>query len=309
MNYTLHQLQIFAKLIETNSVTKTAEAMYLTQPAVSSQLKKLQEQFREPLFEVVSRRIHITPFGHEIGLAAGKIMELMESISHRSEGFTGQLSGRLRISIVSTGKYVMPYYIAPFIHEHPAVNLSVDVTNKYKVVESLERNEVDFSLVSIIPEHLSLESLDLLPNKLFLVGGKNTGVHSQPQKPAQLEHLPLIYREEGSGTRLTMERFLSSVGIKQRKRLELTSNEAVKQAVIAGLGYSVMPLIGIKNELQNGDLRILPMKGLPLETTWSLVWPRGKKHAPTALAFIDFLQKEKSTIASGAFGWQGNINI
>lgn len=283
--------------------------MYLTQPAVSLQLKKLQEQFREPLFEVVSRRIHITPFGYEIGQAAGKVLELMESINHHSEGFEGKLSGRLRISVVSTGKYVLPYFLAPFIHQHPSVNLAMDVTNKYKVVETLEQNAVDFSLVSIVPEHLSLEQLDLLPNRLYLIGGRNDrGLHP-PKKPAELEQQPLIYREEGSGTRLTMERFLVSAGVKQRKRIELTSNEAVKQAVIAGLGYSVMPLIGIKNELQNGDLRILPMKGLPLETTWSLVWPRGKKHAPTALAFIDFLQKEKSTIASGAFGWQGNINI
>lgn len=278
--------------------------MYLTQPAVSLQLKKLQEQFREPLFEVVSRRIHITPFGYEIGLAAGKALELMESINHRSEGFEGKLSGRLRISVVSTGKYVLPYFLAPFIHQHPSINLSMDVTNKYKVVETLEHNEVDFSLVSVIPEHLSLERLDLLPNKLYLIGGRNDRGLAQPKKPADLEQHPLIYREEGSGTRLTMERFLVSCGVKQRKRLELTSNEAVKQAVIAGLGYSVMPLIGIKNELQNGDLRILPMKGLPLETTWSLVWPRGKKHAPTAAAFVQFLEAQKEGIVERDFGWQ-----
>ncbi len=304
MNYTLHQLHILVKLIETKSVTKTAEAMYLTQPAVSIQLKKLQEQFSVPLFEVVSRKVHITDFGVEIGTAAEKILEQVGAINYQSEAYKGLLTGRVKISVVSTGKYVIPYFLAPFIRKHPQVDISIDVTNKYSVVENLEQNTVDFSLVSIIPEHLSLERLDLIPNKLYLVGGKKEIAMKTPLKPADLEKLPLIFREEGSGTRHTMEQYLSASGIKQRKKMELTSNEAVKQAVIAGLGYSIMPVIGIKNELQNGDLQIIPAKNLPLQTTWSLVWPKGKQHAPSAASFIRFLQENKDSVAQESFGWQ-----
>lgn len=304
MNYTLHQLQIFVKLIETKSVTKTAEAMYLTQPAVSIQLKKLQEQFSSPLFEVVSRRIHITSFGEEIGRAAEKILEQVNAINYQSEAYKGQLAGRVKVSVVSTGKYVIPYFLAPFIQKHPQVDVAVDVTNKYRVIENLEQNTVDFSLVSIIPEHLSLERLDLIANKLYLVGGKNS-IHPQhPLKPNGLEKLPLIFREEGSGTRHTMEKYLSEHGISQRKKMELTSNEAVKQAVIAGLGYSIMPVIGIKNELKNGDLRIIPAERLPLQTTWSMVWPKGKRHAPAAAELIRSVHENKQLVASDSFGWQ-----
>lgn len=304
MNYTLHQLHILVKLIETKSVTKTAEAMYLTQPAVSIQLKKLQEQFSVPLFEVVSRKVHITDFGIEIGVAAEKILEQVSAINYQSEAYKGLLTGRVKISVVSTGKYVIPYFLAPFISKHPQVDIAVDVTNKYSVVETLEQNTVDFSLVSIIPEHLSLERLDLIPNKLYLVGGKEEANIKTPLKPSGIEKLPLIYREEGSGTRHTMEQYLASAGITQRKKMELTSNEAVKQAVIAGLGYSIMPVIGIKNELRNGDLRIIPAKNLPLQTTWSLVWPKGKQHAPSAAAFIRYLQDTKQYVAQESFGWQ-----
>lgn len=304
MNYTLHQLHILVKLIETKSVTKTAEAMYLTQPAVSIQLKKLQEQFSVPLFEVVSRKVHITDFGVEIGIAAEKILEQVSAINYQSEAYKGLLTGRVKISVVSTGKYVIPYFLAPFISKHPQVDISVDVTNKYSVVENLEQNTVDFSLVSIIPEHLSLERLDLIPNKLYLVGGKKETAVKTPLKPSGLEKLPLIYREEGSGTRHTMEQYLASIGITQRKKMELTSNEAVKQAIIAGLGYSIMPVIGIKNELQNGDLRIIPAQNLPLQTTWSLVWPKGKQHAPSAAAFIRYLQETKQHVENESFGWQ-----
>lgn len=306
MNYTLHQLQILVKLIETRSVTKTAEAMYLTQPAVSIQLKKLQEQFSTPLFEVVSRRVHITSFGEEIGGAAEKILEQVHAINYQSEAFKGQLAGRVKVSVVSTGKYVMPYFLAPFIQKHPQVDVAVDVTNKYRVVENLEQNTVDFSLVSIIPDHLSLERLDLIANKLYLVGGKQSVTPNAPLTPQALEKLPLIFREEGSGTRHTMEKYLTSHGISQRKKMELTSNEAVKQAVIAGLGYSIMPVIGIKNELQNGDLRIIPTRNLPLQTIWSLVWPKGKQHAASADAFIKYLEENKQQVAEEKFGWQAS---
>lgn len=303
MNYTLHQLQIFVKVVETKSVTKASEALYLTQPAVSIQLKKLQEQFEVPLFEVVGRRLYITDFGSEIARTAEKILEQVYAINYRTMAYRGKLAGRLRFSVVSTGKYVMPYFLTGFVRRNPDVEFSIDVTNKTKVLESLEQNEVDFSLVSVLPLHLNLEKIDLLSNRLFLVGSGSSDLAEKIQPGKILENLPLIYREEGSGTRQTMEAFLRSKGLTTHKKLELTSNEAVKQALIAGLGYSIMPLIGIKNELKNGSLRIIRTKGLPIETKWSLIWLRSKQHSPLAQAFLDYIEEHHARIVDEQFSW------
>jgi DNA-binding transcriptional LysR family regulator len=303
MNYTLSQLQIFLKISQTESVTKAAEELHLTQPAVSIQLKNLQAQFNIPLTEVIGRKIYITDFGKEIAEAAENIINQVYAINFKTESYKGQLTGKLKLSVVSTGKYVMPYFLSDFINQNPAVQLQMDVTNKNTVLDSLENNEVDFSLVSIIPNTIATESLDLLQNKLYLVGGKN----HQPSKTINTEEifkdLPLIFREKGSGTRQTMQKYIDFNQIPVIKKMELTSNEAVKQAIIAGMGYSIMPLIGLKNELDNHDLHIIPAKGFPISTNWSLIWLKGKKHSPVAQAYLDFITQEKERIIKKTFDW------
>jgi DNA-binding transcriptional LysR family regulator len=303
MNYTLNQLQIFLKIVQTQSVTKASEALHLTQPAVSIQLKNFQDQFDIPLTEVIGRKIHITTFGREIAEVAENIIEQVHAINYKTMAFKGQLTGKLKISIVSTGKYVMPYFLADFIKAYPGIELIMDVTNKNKVLESLENNEVDFALVSIIPPALKVEKLDLLQNKLFLVGESQAQFKRGLQAVNVFKDLPLIFRENGSGTRQTMERFIENCHIPVLKKMELTSNEAVKQAILAGLGYSIMPLIGIKNELQNKQLQIIRVKGLPIKTTWSLIWLKGKRHAPISVSFLDYLKKEKAQIVQEKFNW------
>lgn len=303
MNYTLNQLQIFLKIVQTQSVTKAAEELHLTQPAVSIQLKNFQEQFDIPLTEVVGRKIYITDFGREIGEAAENIINQVYAINYKTLAFKGQITGRLKISVVSTGKYVMPYFLTNFMQQHSGVELMMDVTNENKVLESLKKNEVDFALVSIMPNIVNIEKLDLLQNKLFLVGSAETKFKKTSTTKEVFEDLPLIFREKGSGTRLKMENFIERNNIAVVKKMELTSNEAVKQAVLAGLGYSIMPLIGIKNELHNNELQIIPIKGLPIKTTWSLIWLKGKKHSPVSLSFLDYLKNEKSQIVKDKFSW------
>ena len=195
-----------------------------------------------------------------------------EAINYKTKAFRGELAGRLKISSASTGKYVMPYFLSDFLRLNPGVDLVMDVTNKTQVVNSLEQNEVDFSLVSVLPQHLKLESEQLLRNKLFLVGG--TRLRRNPKTPVRkvLETHPLLLREPGSATRISMEQFMEKENWPTYKKIELTSNEALKQAIIAGLGYSIMPLIGIKHELERGDLKIIPVKGLPVASSWNLIW-------------------------------------
>jgi DNA-binding transcriptional LysR family regulator len=303
MNYTLSQLQIFLKIAETQSVTKAAEELHLTQPAVSIQLKNLQAQFDIPLTEVIGRKIYITDFGKEIAHAAENIINQVYAINFKKDAYKGQLTGKLKLSVVSTGKYVMPYFLSDFINQNPAVQLQMDVTNKNRVLDSLENNEVDFSLVSIIPSTLTVENLDLLQNKLYLVGGKSHQVDETLQNKDIFQNLPLIFREKGSGTRQIMQKFIEHHQIPVIKKMELSTNEAVKQAIIAGMGYSIMPLIGIKNELEKQDLRIIPVKGFPICTNWSLIWLKGKKHSPVAQAYLDFITQEKEQIIQKTFDW------
>jgi hypothetical protein len=303
MNYTLNQLQIFLKIVKTQSVTKASEELHLTQPAVSIQLRNFQSQFEIPLTEVVGRKIYITDFGKEIAVSAENIINQVDAINYKTLAYKGQLTGRLKISVVSTGKYVIPYFLSDFLKQHEGVELLLNVTNKLKVIESLEKNEVDFSLVSVLPENLQIEKTELMQNKLYVVSDNKQKLKSKLYDKSIFENTPLIYREVGSGTRETMEKFIQKNNLPVRKKMELTSNEAVKQAVIAGLGCSIMPLIGIKNELQNGALQIIPVKGFPIKSVWNLIWLKGKNHSPVASAFLNYLKKEKGNIIKEKFDW------
>lgn len=303
MNYTLNQLQIFLKIVKTQSITKASEELHLTQPAVSIQLRNFQAQFDVPLTEVIGRKIYITDFGYEVAEAAENILNQVYAINYKTHAYKGQITGRLKISIVSTGKYVMPYFLSGFINKHPGIELEMDVTNKSSVINSLERNDVDFALVSILPNQLNTEKIDLLKNKLFLVGGADFQFKKSTTINELMKKHPIIFREKGSGTRQIMEGFIEKHHISVLRKLELTSNEAVKQAIVAGLGFSIMPLIGIKNELKNNQLQIIPIKGLPIKTTWSLIWLKGKNHSPVSNAFKDYINKEKQNIVTNQFSW------
>mgnify|MGYP003635978434 CR=1 FL=1 len=304
MNYTLHQLQLFLKMSQNQSITKTAEEMNLTQPAVSIQLRNFQDQFSIPLTEVVGRKLFVTDFGKEIAEAAEKIIDEVNAMNYKTLAYQGELFGKLKISVASTGKYVMPYFLADFFTLHKGIELIIDVTNKTKVVRSMEKNEVDFALVSVLPKKLKLNQIELMKNQLFFVGGKHLNFDEKPIHSDVFQELPLIYREEGSATRNEMEKFITKNNLPVHKKIELTSNEAVKQAVIAGLGCSIMPLIGIKNQLQNKELQIIPVEGLPISTTWRLIWLKTKKLSPAAVAYLEFLKAHKEQIIKDNFSWK-----
>lgn len=305
MNYTLHQLQIFLKIAELQSITKASEELYLTQPAVSIQLKNFQDQFPIPLTEVIGRKLYITEFGKEIAQAAEKIINEAHAINYKTLSFQGQLSGKLKISSASTGKYVIPYFLSEFMQENPGVELNIDVTNKARVVESLEQNKVDFALVSVLPEKLKVNCVELMQNRLLYIASSTLDFKKSNKKDL-FEKTPLIYREQGSATRNAMESFISTNKFSVQKKIELTSNEAVKQAVVSGLGSSIMPLIGIKNELKNNDLQIIPVKRLPIITTWNLVWLKSKKLSPVATAYLEFIDAKKKDIIKTQFSWINN---
>lgn len=307
MHYTLHQLQVFLKVAQLRSVTKASEELNMTQPAVSIQLKNLQDQFDIPLTEVVGRQLYVTEFGKEILVMAERIINEVYAINYKTLAYRGQLTGRLSVSVVSTGKYVMPYFLSDFLHKNPGIDLSMDVTNKMEVIESLKNNEVDFALVSVLPDGLKVHEEILFDNELFLITA-NKVVKKKSVLKKDLINMPIIFREEGSGTRHVMEKFFDKSKLNIRKKMELTSNEAVKQAVIAGLGNAILPLIGLRNELSNRTLQILKCEGLPIKSKWRIIWLAGKKFSPAAQAYLDHLRNNKSSIMEQHFSWMHDVS-
>lgn len=295
MNYTLHQLKIFIEVVRLKSITRAAEEMYMTQPALSIQLKNFQGHFDMPLTEVIGKQLHVTDFGFSIAEIAENVINEADGIRYMTKEYSGLFSGKLRIATASTGKYVIPYFLSGFMKKHQGIDLRLDVSNKTAVINSLKNSEVEFALVSVLPEKIDVHEEILLDNNLYLIG--NT-------KKVDKEK-PLIYREDGSATRLAMDNYFSSSA--QRKSLKLTSNEAVKQAVIAGLGYSILPLIGIKNELSNNELHIIKSQGLPIVTKWRLIWlKKNKKLSAIGQAYLSYVRDHKEQIIEKSFGWYRN---
>jgi DNA-binding transcriptional LysR family regulator len=279
MNYILHHLLVFTTIAKTDSSTQAAEELDLTQPAVSIQLKNLQDQFELPLTEIIGGKLYVTEFGTEIAAAATNILNEEHVIDYKTQEYKGLVSGKLKIAAVSKGIYVIPYFLEGFLQQHPGIALSLDVTNKAKVLESLENNDIHFAMVSVLPAKMAIQNIPLLKNILYLINNTQKIFPAKKHSLSLLEKIPLIFREQGSGTRLKMESFFAEKNITVLQKMELTSNEAVKQAVLADLGSSIMPLIGIKNELMNKSLQIIPLQNFPIFTNWQLIRRKGKKHS------------------------------
>jgi DNA-binding transcriptional LysR family regulator len=279
MNYILHHLLVFTTIAKTDSSTQAAEELDLTQPAVSIQLKNLQDQFELPLTEIIGGKLYVTEFGKEIAAAATNILNEEHVIDYKTQEYKGLVSGKLKIAAVSKGIYVIPYFLEGFLQQLPGIALSLDVTNKAKVLESLENNDIDFAMVSVLPAKMAIQNIPLLKNILYLINNTQKIFPAKKHSLSLLEKIPLIFSEQGSGTRLKMESFFAEKNITVLQKMELTSNEAVKQAVLADLGSSIMPLIGIKNELMNKSLQIIPLQNFPIFTNWQLIRRKGKKHS------------------------------
>jgi len=292
MNYTLHQLFVFKKIAELRSITKAAEELHMTQPAVSIQLKNLQDQFDIPLTTISGRNIKITDFGKEVAIIAEQVLMGVEELNRKSHDYKGLVTGKLKIASVSTGKYIIPYFLRDFLEAHEGIDLNLDVTNRSAVISSLDACDTDYALVSVMPDHGKWDYIDLMDNELYLVGSKNYA-----KKNIVWEKEAVIYREQGSATRSTMQNYIEKKKIKPRKILELQSNEAVKQAVMAGIGISVIPLIGMKRELKLKELEIIPIKGFPMTTKWRLIWRKEMRQSPLHHAFVDHMRENCERIA------------
>jgi DNA-binding transcriptional LysR family regulator len=297
MNITFNQVKVFVTIVEKSSITLAAEKLFLTQPAVSIQLKNFQDQFNIPIYEIINKKFSPTQFGLEIYEECKEILNQIKIIEQKSAAFSGLIKGQLKISAVSTAKYVIPFFVSPFVKKYESLDLEIEVTNKSSVLDALEKNKTDFAIVSILPKNIDINYIELMDNELFLVANKNV----KEKGTIFFNENPLIYREVGSATRDAMENYLKENNIAVGTKYELSSNEAVKQAVMANLGCSIMPLIGIKDEVNSGRIKIIPKKGLPIKTKWYVVWRKDKRLSPISNAFIEFLKANKETIISDFF--------
>lgn len=292
MKYTLNQLHVFQKVFETKSITKAADQLFMTQPAVSIQLKNFQQQFKTPLYEYQGRGIVITEFGKQIAKIVGSCMNNLNELEILSSAYDNILKGKLKIASASTGKYVIPFFLSDFLKQHKGIDLALNVTNKSMVVESLLNNKIDFAIISTLPDNIEINEELLIENKLYLVGLSKQNFISKP----------LIFRENGSATRLVMEGYFNKFK-KGVKKIELESNEAVKQAVLANIGISILPIIGLKNEIKSQQLEIIPQKKLPITTQWRIVWRKDKNLSPAAKAFLNYIKLNKEMIVQKYFKW------
>ena len=284
-------------VIESGSVTLAAEKLYLSQPAVSIQLRNFQDQFNVPVYEIMNKKFNPTQFGLEIYEQCKEILLQVELMEQKSAAFSGLLKGRLKISAVSTAKYVIPFFVSAFAKENESIDLEIDVTNKSSVTKSLEKNNTDFAIVSTLPREMNLYHIELMENELYLLAHHQI---KEKGKNIYKKH-PLIFRELGSATRVAMENYLNEENILVGIKYELASNEAVKQAVLANLGCSIMPLIGAKDELKRGTIKIIPQKGLPIKSKWFIVWRKDKRLSPISHAFIEYLKTHKHEIIEKYF--------
>jgi len=300
----LRQMQIFEAVVRLGGYTRAAEELHLSQPTVSMQIKKLSETLGSPLLEKVGNRLHTTAIGDEVYASAQNILSNMVSLGESAETLEGVVKGPLRIAVITTAKYFMPHLLGAFVTQHPEVKPILKVTNRSRVLERLKSNEDDLLIMGQVPVELDVEAYPFIDNELVVV--------ANPQHPLtqcksislqQLAKERFLVRESGSGTRLAVERLFAEQGLEVQPYMELGSSEAIKQAVMAGLGISVLSRHNLRLELTHNHIAVLDVKGFPLFYRWYAVHLKGKKLPLAARTFLDFLlQQGKDMLQQFPYG-------
>ena len=290
---TLRQLQIFEAVVRLSGYTRAAEALHLSQPTVSMQVKKLSETIGYPLLEKIGNGLHTTAVGDEVYATAQQILGSMVSLGESAAALEGVVKGPLRIAVITTAKYFMPHLLGAFIARHPEVKPMLKVTNRSRVLERLKSNEDDLLIMGQVPVGLEVEAHPFVDNELVFVASprhplaRRTSITLQ-----QVSKERFLARESGSGTRLAVERLFAEQGLEVTPYMELGSSEAIKQAVMAGLGISVLSRHNLRLELAGGHIAILDVEGFPLFYRWYAVHLKDKKLSLVSRTFLDFLLRE-----------------
>ncbi|HLD13299.1 MAG TPA: LysR family transcriptional regulator [Burkholderiales bacterium] len=297
MHLTLRQLKVFESVARHLNYTRAAEELFLTQPAVSMQVKQLEEHLGVALFEQLGKRIHLTEAGQEVLAYARTVtqqLDELESVLNRLKGLSG---GKLRISVATTANYFIPTLLGTFARRYPEVTVSLDVTNREALLQQLSENTVDLVIMGQPPSGLDVEAEDFMENPLVIVAPPGHPLAHQKKIPLKrLQEEVFLVREPGSGTRIAMERFFNERGMRLKTGMEVGSNEAIKQSVQARLGLGLLSRATVEQELTLKRLTVLDVAEFPIMRHWYIVHRRGKRLSAPAEAFKQFVLKEGRAI-------------
>jgi len=288
---TLRQLRVFEQVARLRSISAAAGVCHLTQPAVSMQLKAMEQDCGLPLTELVGRQLRLTEAGEAVALYARRVQHELDELDQRLAAMRGQQQGKLNVGIVSTAKYFASHMLATFTKEHAGAELSLQVENRAQILKLLEDNEIDIAIMGVPPEFLDAVAIAFADHPHGLVLPANHPLTSRSRlRIADFAEDSFLVREPGSGTRAVMERYFTSQSFSPRKVIQMTGNEAVKQAVLAGLGIGFLSLNTIGLERGLGLVHVPAVTGLPVMRRWHVVHRRGKELLPIAQAFRDFVR-------------------
>ena len=290
MNVTFRQLRVFESVARHLSYTRAAKELFLTQPAVSMQIKQLEENVGLPLFEQLGKKIFLTEAGRELYHYGREIAQQLEEASEVLEELKGVKRGRLTISVASTANAFATRLLAAFAKRYEGVSFSLDVTNRATLLQQLANNERDLVIMGRPPNGLDLVEESFMENPLVVIAAPDHTLVGEKKIPlVRLKQETFVVREQGSGTWGAMERFFAHHGIELNTGMEMTSNEAIKQAVEAGLGLGIVSIHTLELELETGRIKILDAENFPILRHWYLVYRKGKRLSPTAHAFRDYV--------------------
>lgn len=296
---TLHQLKVFEAIAEYGSFTRAAEELFLTQPTVSQQIKQLTKAIGLPLFEQIGKRLYLTDAGQEVLKVSRDISERFTQLEMTLADLKGLKQGKLRLAATTTAKYFVPRLLGSFRQRYPGISISLQVTNQQKLLERLAENLDDLYFTGQPPDSLDIKPRPVIENPLVVIAAYNHPLAQEKNISLQrLAEEPFIMREPGSGTRLAVERFFAENRVAiNNVEMEIGSNEAIKQAIVGGLGISVLSRHALALEGLNGPLVVLDVEGFPIQRHWYVVYPTGKQLSVVARTFLDYLLDEGKQIA------------
>ncbi|WIO74674.1 LysR family transcriptional regulator [Porticoccaceae bacterium LTM1] len=296
---TFRQLQVFKSVYQCQSYSKAGDQLGLTQPAVSSQIRQLEQSLDQVLFEYVGRRLFCTAAAERLAKSIDNIYSELSELHSDLAALKGQVAGELRLVAVNTAQYVVPYLLKAFLEQYPQIRVSIKVVNRATALQRLHDNSDDLVIMGIVPSDKPLTSLPFLDNELVAVAPPEHPILQQKKISAQqFLDSGLLLRESGSGSRLALELHCQQQRLRIQPSMELGSNDAVKHAAIAGLGVAVLPKLSILPELALGKLKIVEIDGFPLRRSWCVVYPQAKHLTSAMKAFLGYVQENIKTFES-----------
>ena len=307
---TLRQLEVFETITRLGSFTRAAEELCVTQPTVSMQIKKLTDAIGLPLFEQIGKKMFLTEAGRELHQACHGIFEHLTQFEMIAADMKGLKAGKLRLAVVTTAEYFAPRLLGMFCQQYPEIEVSLEVSNRKHILDRLAKNMDDLYILDLPPENEEIIVQSFLQNPLVVLASANHPLANK--KKITLERIaeePFIFRENGSGTRIETESFVAKQGLKLKTRMTLGSNEAIKQAILGGLGISVLSRHTLTLDSHKDQLAILDVNGFPINCQWHYAYPSGKKLSIVAQTFLAYLQNAPQLIVDLALTGVGIITF